>query len=324
MSWLRFGAAFYLAAGVIFAGPAMAEDCTLKQLASLQMADNFPGRVVVTATINGAPHPFMVDTGGLVTELYDDVVQKLGLTSSTINPNVEIYDTSGNLRRRYVRVEDFALGPMHAEHKVMVVKPRGPGEDEGIDGIIGPDVLEHLDVEFDFGGRKLNLISPDHCEGKVVYWSQSYTDTDFSLSDDHVVIPMMLDGKEVQATLDTGAPATYLSETAAHRLFGIDIESPGIERDSGAPPGSPYAYRYKFRSLSVAGLAVNNPLVHILPDLARQAFNRRHQSKEDLDPVTAPQLKETPMLLGMDVLSKLHLYIAYKERKLYITGANAH
>jgi hypothetical protein len=30
------------------------------------------------------------------------------------------------------------------------------------------------------------------------------------------------------------------------------------------------------------------------------------------------------MLLGMDVLSKLHLYIAYKERKIYLTAAGAH
>jgi predicted aspartyl protease len=317
------GAALFALVAAL-AGPATADDCTLKQIASLQIADSFPGRVVVTATVNNSPHSFMVDTGGLVTELYDDVVQKLGLTTSTINPNVEIYDTSGNLRRRYVRVEDFALGPAHADHKVMVVKPRGPGEDEGIDGIIGPDVLEHLDVELDFAGRKINLISPDHCEGRVVYWARSYTDTDFSLSDDHIVIPMTLDGKAVKATVDTGAPATYLSETAAHRLFGIDTRSPGVQRDSDAPPGSPYAYRYPFKSLSVAGLAVSNPLIHILPDLARAAFNRRHHDKEDFDPVTAPQLKETPMLLGMDVLSKLHLYIAYKERKLYITAAGAH
>jgi hypothetical protein len=28
------------------------------------------------------------------------------------------------------------------------------------------------------------------------------------------------------------------------------------------------------------------------------------------------------MLIGMDILSHLHLYIAYKERKLYITPAS--
>jgi predicted aspartyl protease len=306
------------------AASAMADDCTLKQVASLEMADRFPGRVVVTASVNGSPHSFMVDTGGLVTQLYDDVVQKLGLSTSTINPNVEIYDTSGNVSRRYVRVDNFALGPAHADNKVMVVKPRGPGEDLGIDGVIGPDVLEHFDVELDFADRKFNLISQDHCEGRVVYWAKSYTDADFTLSDDHVVIPMMLDGREVTATLDTGAPGTYLSEAAAHRLFGIDTTSPGMERDPDAPPQSPYAYRYKFKSLSVGGLAVSNPLIGILPDLARQAFNRRHNDKEDFDPVTATQLRETPVLLGMDVLSKLHLYIAYKERKLYITSAGAH
>jgi hypothetical protein len=29
------------------------------------------------------------------------------------------------------------------------------------------------------------------------------------------------------------------------------------------------------------------------------------------------------LLIGMDVLSNLHIYIAYKERKLYVTAASA-
>jgi hypothetical protein len=30
------------------------------------------------------------------------------------------------------------------------------------------------------------------------------------------------------------------------------------------------------------------------------------------------------MLLGMNVLRNLHVYVAYKERKLYVTPATAH
>lgn len=320
--WRVVSASLVVVAGL--AGPASAQDCTVKQIASLQMADDFPGRVVVTGTIEGAPHSFMIDTGGFVSELYDDVVQKLGLSTSTIDPNVEIYDSGGNVRRRYVSVPKLALGAVHADTKIMTVKSRGPGQDKGIDGMIGPDVLEHFDIELDFAARKVNFISQDHCEGKVVYWSDRFTETDFALSDQHIVIPMMLDGREVKATVDTGAPLTYLSETVSHRLFGIDSKSPGIERNPGAPPDSPYAYRYRFKSLSVAGLAVNNPSIGIIPDRAHQAFSRRHTDKIDFDPVDAPRMPEMQLLLGMNVLSKLHLYIAYKEHKLYLTAADAH
>jgi len=323
MSCWRFLSALLVLAGGL-ATPASADNCTVTQVASLQMADSFPGRVVVTGTIDGQPHTFMIDTGGFVSELYDDVVQKLGLSTSAINPNVEIYDSGGNVRRRYVNVPKLALGAVQADTKIMMVKPRRPGKDIGIDGTIGPDVLEHVDVELDFAGRKVNLISQDHCEGKVVYWSDRFTETDFALSDQHIVIPMMLDGQEVKAIVDTGAPLTYLNETVSHRLFGIDSKSPGIERDPGAPPDSPDAYRYRFKSLSVAGVMVKNPLIGIIPDRAHQAFSRRHTNKEDFDPVEAPRMSELQLLLGMNVLTKLHLYIAYKEHKLYITAANAH
>jgi hypothetical protein len=62
----------------------------------------------------------------------------------------------------------------------------------------------------------------------------------------------------------------------------------------------------------------------LIPDLARQSFDKRHTDKIDLDPVYKTRLNTTQALLGMNILSKLHLYIAYRERKIYLTAANAH
>jgi hypothetical protein len=33
---------------------------------------------------------------------------------------------------------------------------------------------------------------------------------------------------------------------------------------------------------------------------------------------------ETKLILGMGILRQLHIYIAYREKKLYVTAASAH
>jgi predicted aspartyl protease len=93
------------------AGTSAASDCNLKQIASLDMLNRDQGSVVVTATISGSSHPFLVDTGGVHSELYSDVVEKLGLTSLPMPSNIEIYDLDGNTAKRYVKIPHFSLGP---------------------------------------------------------------------------------------------------------------------------------------------------------------------------------------------------------------------
>ncbi len=38
-------------------------------------------------------------------------------------------------------------------------------------GVIGTDLLGKFDVDLDIAHKKLNLFSPDHCKGQVVYWT---------------------------------------------------------------------------------------------------------------------------------------------------------
>ena len=63
-------------------------------------------------------------------------------------------------------------------------------------------------------------------------------------------------------------------------------------------------YEHTFKSLSLEGLAIGNPTIKV------KAVDR---------------VILKPMLyIGMDVLRRLHLYLAYKESNLYATSASAH
>ncbi len=271
------------------------------------------------------PRHFLVDTGGVFTGIYQDVADEMGLSTHAIDQNVEIYNVEGALSKRYAKVPDLTIGAMKGDDITVLVEPRPPGRSPQIDGILSPDILSKFDLDFDFANRKMNLISQDHCpDGKTVYWSSDYTEADFEIQGGHIVLPMMLDGKTVSATLDTGAVNTHLYERAARHLFDLDNHAPGMEPIPGASPDAVDRFRYRFKSLSIGGLAINNPMIYILQDLALQSFARNHVDKEDFDPPYAQHLGQTDLLLGMNVLSKLHLYVAYREHKIYLTAASAH
>jgi hypothetical protein len=92
---------------------------------------------------------------------------------------------------------------------------------------------------------------------------------------------------------------------------------------NGADKSAIQVYIHRFKSLSLEGIAIANPAMHIIPDLMRTKMMDPHDSlegdtriKSDANPVGLDQ-----MILGMDILHRLHLYIAYKEQKLYITPA---
>src|SRR5215469_12824583 len=77
-------------------------------------------------------------------------------------------------------------------------------------------------------------------------------------------------------------------------------------------------YRHTFASLSFGDVAASNPHFAIIPDLVNRVrepeIGTRFADEEGGTP---------PMLLGMNILRHLHIYIAYKEQKLYISPAGA-
>jgi tetratricopeptide (TPR) repeat protein len=116
-----------------------------------------------------------------------------------------------------------------------------------------------------------------------------------------IIIPVILDGHAIQGLIDTGATTTFLPIAVEKQMFGLDLGSPDApERDL---QGGTKAYQHVFKSLSFNGVTVANP--HIL--VYAQALS-----------------DEVPtMIIGMDVLRKLHIFMAFSERKMYISGASA-
>jgi hypothetical protein len=92
------------------------------------------------------------------------------------------------------------------------------------------NMFAHFDIEIDIANRQLNVYSPDHCPGSVVYWSTSYDAVPVRVGKlGELYFPMVLNGKAIEATLATELAVTTLTTDVTRRLFGFDANSADIE-----------------------------------------------------------------------------------------------
>jgi predicted aspartyl protease len=120
----------------------------------------------------------------------------------------------------------------------------------------------------------------------------------------------MLDGKPVRAMVDTGAPATLIGQATALGDFQADMHQNNVDNSTagtmtGASDGEIDAVPHRFATLQLGGINIRNPVLLIAS--SDKAWRGDYAG----------------LLLGMRDLRNFHLYIAYQERKLYLSRANA-
>ena len=308
----RAGIAFLLAFTWLAPGAATAADaanCNLKLVNTVPIKMAYEGkRPLVTVTINGTQKQFLLDTGGYATQISAEAAKelKLPLTES----GAKMLDLYGNASTQAARLDTFVLGRLADRNTMLPIMTFR--DNELFSGILAADYMGKYDIELDFAGGKMNYFSSDHCPGKVVYWpAAAIAVVPMRFPDHHVILDISLDGHPQRAILDTGAPGTTLSMAEAKRVFDITAE----DRDK--------AFEHVFQKLSFEGLEVGNPHIAIIPDKVGSkdpnngfVTGSRLHRMDDLDPT------EPKMLIGMNILSKLRLYIAFSENKIYVTPAS--
>jgi predicted aspartyl protease len=299
--------------------PASAAECGLKRLVSVDTLATANGSMLVPVKIGNAERYLLFDTGGSISGLTQPAAQDLGL--STLESNVELIGIGGAVSRRYTVLPSFTIGAVDAKAVKFMILPGNTAmsRDNQLAGTIAPN--PNVDVELDFAGRKLGLFSSDHCAGQVVYWpATAIAVVPMRVAGlGHVIIPVTLDGKNMDALVDTGASDSILNLRVARDRFDILPDSPDMD-PVGALRGNPSAkiYRRRFNTLSFEGVTVTNPNLILMPD---QVSQRIPNSTRTGSLIRSSDRGLPDLILGMSVLSKTHIYVAYREKKVYITAA---
>jgi predicted aspartyl protease len=302
-------------------GFALAEEpnsCQLKQLASLDLAPPDGANVaIVNASVDGQTAPFIVDTGGTFSALTYKASQDMGMRYDNI-PRDMLFMANGSDVKYVAYVKNLVLGKLTASHFPFIILP-SDWTKGGASGTLAPDILANYDIEFDFAKNKMNIISPDHCQGQVVYWTKTaYVALPLRLNKlRQISLTANVDGTDLEAKVDTGASLTYIRADEAEAILGRTLKASDRVPEDQAPAGF-VGYRVPFKTLTIGGIAVQNPDILVLTDklVDLQPNGELHNDYRNF-------AQMPPLLIGMSLLRKLHLYIAYKEEKLYVTGAGA-
>jgi hypothetical protein len=321
------------------ASAAWADDCgPLKLIASLETtpisSDN--SGFTVQAKLNDTLTPMLVSTGSLISTLDQSAVNTLGL-HAVANSSVILVQDRKQSSESFVEVADFRLGAIHVPRMQFEVPPDSNAARKW-SGILGSDLLSVYDLEINPSGHQLNFFAKDHCPGHVLYWkptalavlpfrtqlpTANNTRTGFNLYFQRgakIYVPVKLDGHDVEASISTLSQYSSMSASMAKFVFGVTPESPGSTPESSSDPQHA-GFIHVFPSMTFDTVTVTNARVRIYPD--------PDVSNADVFKRTDTRLRQSTgyftesMSIGMDVLRRLRMFVAFSENKLYITPATA-
>jgi predicted aspartyl protease len=299
--------------------PATADNCQLNQLGSVDMSEAHNAALIIPVSIEGTPKMMAIDTGSVLTGVDPQAADDLHLIRKRIMQGA-LFTSAGQSFTEMATIHAFDIGQMHAENVKILVWPSRMWGDANIAGIVGADLLRNYDVDLDIDAKKFKLFSQDHCPGKVVYWPASAVSVVpiRVVSSGHIIVPVVLDGHNIDALLDTGAFGTVLSLETAENTFGLQPNTPEMT-PSGEFHGAVPMYRHTFKSLELEGISIGNPTVFIWDDQMKYGMQQTPQLGSRLTEFSE-QNGKTDLILGMRELRHLHIYIAYKEQKLYVSA----
>lgn len=313
-----------------------ADECPpLTRITSVDTTTGPGGYMLVPVKIGDAQRLMLFDTGGSLSSLSAAAAAELHIP--TYDSRVRIADVAGKVSDRMAIIPSITIGTVETKRAEYMIFPgdilRGAG---GVVGLLAPS--PGVDIDLDFAGHKLSFFSPKHCEGKVVYWQAGAVAvvpmrnagirTPSALSSqrsviqtDRLTIPVTLDGKQIDAVIDTGSTNNVLNLRIAEDRFGVDVNAPDvIPLGQLGGVASAKTYRKQFATMAFEGVTVTNPVVDLIPDRQSGAFGDQRTTGS----LTRPADRGLPdLIIGMDVLRKLHMYVAYDERKVYITAGAA-
>jgi len=277
-------------------GAAGAEPCNLSLVTELPLEGSDIGSPIVKILVDNQPRRMLLDTGGFWSLLDPGLTAAYKHTKAPVSGRLGL---KGIVLDTIVRVPSIQIGIVLFKNNEFYVAPSEYGS---VDGTLGANWLQGFDVEIDPARNMARMFVKNRCEGAVIYWPHDdAAEIPIHIDrDKRITIPVVLNGQEIEALIDTGSSETILNLRTAGRLFDLTPESPGMQVLSSRTDhdgATRAAYRYQFKSLMMGDIGFGNPWV-----------------------VLAPMSVGGPdMILGMHHLHGLHLYFAYGQHKLYVT-----
>lgn len=301
---------------------AAANPCDMKLLALMDVEIDDWGTVLVPVRIEGHDAWMILDIASDLPWVFRSSVDLLGLMLKPIK-GVKMRVGAQPVVNQ-VKVGHLILGKADfAGWDMYVVPDSGPAplsyRGRPLIGVLTSGLMQAVDVELNLGAKKINLFSHTSCRGQSVYWGGGYTVVDLITDWTGLMIfPMELEGQRIATSFNTGSRYSRIHSEVAKKFFGFDEKSDHIEKETLDNGGEISSYRAM--GLTAKGLSVNNAKIQIVKRLNACKASVSGRASRAIGYTNC--MKPTPFSIGTDLLKKLRVYIASREKKIYITRAD--
>ncbi len=279
--------------------------CGLRSRATLPVT--FRGNVpIVQGTINGIPAALILDTGATGMALTETALHRLDL--KTDDKHVFTSHGIGGQSQAFAGVlHDFEIGGIHVpDHPVSVLPNTSQiARQQAVDGLFGVSILSVFEVDLDFPHHVVTLYAGRICPDTVVPpWKTPFEIIDASKSvRGRFIVPVELDGKQLNALIDTGAEASIV---AADVVASLGVTQAALQAAPhavlvGTGPQTATAYAHVFQQIRIGDDIGLHPMLLVT-----------ERAEPNID-----------MILGADYLKNHHLWMSPYTKRVFVerTGA---
>lgn len=218
----------------------------------------------VDGSINGKPAVMAIDTdaGRTTLTLSGATRRNLSLRAG----RAALRGAKDNTRVWTTRVEEFSFGPARTGNNTQLYVIGDAAYTSTLDAVLGAQYLFQSDLELDLPAKRMRLLHFSHCSGVTLRpWTQ-----------DTVVVPIdprrefrhdiysnphfnvVLNGKDVDAVIDSGTERSYIVLEAARRV-GIDVTGPEVVQLASASGSDPR--RMSYWNVPLTTLAIGEEVI---------------------------------------------------------------
>ncbi len=286
---------FHVGLIALAALPAPAGACRveLRAEAPVALAEGF---AVAPARLGGRAVSMVLDTGAEGMLVTPDVADALGLRRDPAR-RVRVLGTGGPVVAEVAALPTLEFGGLAwtALSAPVVAVPGLPAADPAVAGLIGAPVLAGHDLDLDLPRGRVRLHDVRDCPDGIRPFAPPYVMLPMRLSASRQpLVPVLVNGVELRAVLDTGSRGTVLTEEAARRAgLGRPLRE---DVTSGVDGAATPMHWHRTRELRVGWEALPEMVVG----------------------VAALDGGEADMLLGMDYLAARRVWVSYAGGRVFL------
>jgi tetratricopeptide (TPR) repeat protein/predicted aspartyl protease len=279
-----------------------AAKCKITKVVELPITMNSL-RPTIDVKINNRDAKFVLDSGAFYSMISSATAAEYNLKTAPGPYGLRVTGIGGAADVGVATVKEFSIVGITIKNVEFLVG----GSEVGNAGLLGQNLLENFDVEYDLATGVIRLFKTEDCgRARLAYWLTP--EQDFSWMPIERIEPLhphtigvaYVNDKKIRVEFDTGAFVSVLSLKAAERA-GIRPDSPGVVESGysrGIGRGMTREYIAPFASFKIGdGEEIKNTKLRIA-DIG---------------------LDSADMLVGADFFISHRVFVANKEHKLFLS-----